>query len=116
MRAFGGILFSVGGLFLVIAGLVGIGGTGNIPGLLIGTACMISGSVFVGSSLIVDAISGKDTHVKIVEASTSEIDTNVGSSSNNDGKPLEGLKLSKKDYIIVFGIVVLFFIGIFALQ
>lgn len=107
MQLLGWILFGVGSLFLVVTGLIGINGTGNLPGLLIGTACMISGSVFVGSSLIVDAISGKDTHVKMVEASTSEIDTTVGSSSDNDGRLSETSELSEEQVMIRVGVITL---------
>ena len=85
MQVFGGILFGVGSLFLIVAGLVGLDGVGNIPGLLIGTACMISGSVFVGSSLIVDAISGKHPQTNTDEVSTSDSDSNPSRSLETEG-------------------------------
>ena len=85
MQVFGWLLFGVGSLFLVLTGLIGVEGFGNIPGLLVGTACMISGSVFVGACLIVDAISDKEAQADSVQPSTPESANNLSSSSENQG-------------------------------
>lgn len=82
MQLLGWILFGVGSFFLLLLGLIGVEGIGNIPGLLIGTSGMISGSVFIGSSRIVDAISGKKATDGLPHTPTPQ--SGRGSSNNVD--------------------------------
>lgn len=109
------ILFGVGSLFLVLTGLVGVEGFGNIPVLLIGTACMISGSVFVGSSLIVDTISGKAAQADTVQASTSKSDNDRSSFLDDGDTPSDG-SLSVKGSLVAFGVIVIFLLVIALVQ
>jgi len=104
MQVFGWLLFGVGSLFLIVAGLVGLNGVGNIPGLLIGTACMISGSVFVGACLIVDAISDKEAQADSVQPSTPESANNLSSSSENQGIIPDQQTPEDKQLLLVYGI------------
>ena len=64
MDVFGWILFAVGALLLVLFAFIGIeaGGTAvvNLAGILVGSAMMISGAVFVAGSRIEQALKGDE--------------------------------------------------------
>ena len=64
MNVLGWVLFAFGVVLLFFFGVVGLdsgpfidGRIGNLPGMLVGSALMISGSVFVGVSKIFDQLS-----------------------------------------------------------
>jgi len=115
MRVFGGILFIVGILFLIMFGVVGFNGVGNLPGLFIGTACMISGSVILGFSLIVDANSGKNVETNTVQVSKSDSDNNR-SSFLDDGDTPSDYPLLTRTTVVVFGVLVLIFLALIFFQ
>ena len=64
MDVFGWILFAVGALLLVLFAFIGMvaGGTAvvNLAGILVGSAMMISGAVFVAGSRIEQALKGDE--------------------------------------------------------
>lgn len=93
MQVFGWILFGIGSFFLLLLGFIGIEGIGNIPGLLIGTSGMISGSVFIGSSRIIDAISGNKPADGLPHTPTPQ-SSSASSSDADEASPSSGTNSS----------------------
>lgn len=74
MEIFGRVLFVVGALFIVSAGIVGIdvgaalGGVrvGNFPGMLVGMSLMVSGAIFVSTGKIVATLNDNHADMKVI--------------------------------------------------
>lgn len=64
MQIFGWLLFFVGGVFLFLSGFVGVSGIANLPGVILGMALLVSGSVFAAAGYMVEELKSPAQTVK----------------------------------------------------